>query len=231
MPRFWAAGNMFFGTSAKVTAILSTGAPREDFTAGEIAERLSRGAIERLRFVLRLHDRAVQVDLALQASDPGAVSIRAPFTSRPATSRLWLQSDTEIVAPITALALPTTSDAFAIDAAHAFVALAVRSGGFREAEFVGDPSLSWNTTKPSDASAADKAARSATQCGASPRRGRSSSRVGQWAVAVTETAYTRIRLVGAVRRGALAKSSVPGNPDHEQPLRGAQLSSLLPRRG
>jgi hypothetical protein len=146
-----ALSSLLFATSTKVIAILTTGASREDFTAEEIADCLSRGAIERLRFTLRLHDRLLHVDLALLTSEPGAVLISVPFTSGPATSRLWLQSDTDVVAPIPALALPTTNEGFAIDAAHALVGLAVRSGGFREAEFAGEHPLSWHATKPSDA--------------------------------------------------------------------------------
>lgn len=145
-----ALASLLFGASAKVTATLTTGAPREDLTAEEIADRLSRGGIEKLRFALRLGERPLHLELALLASEPGAVAIQAPFTSGPATSRLWLQSDADVVAPIPVLALPTTNDGLAIEAAHALVGLAVRSGGFQEAELAGERTLSWNTTKPDD---------------------------------------------------------------------------------
>ena len=71
--------SLLFGASTKVTATLATGAPREDLTAKEIAERLTRGAVHKLRFALRLGDHAIAVELALLASEPGAVAIRAPF--------------------------------------------------------------------------------------------------------------------------------------------------------
>lgn len=143
--------SLLFGASTKVTATLTTGAPREDLTAEEIADRLERAGINRLRFALRLSEHAVALELALFGSEPGAVAIRAPFTSGPATARLWLQSDVDVVPPIAALALPTTAEALALDAAHAFVGLALRCGGFEEAELSGDHPLSWNTTKPNDA--------------------------------------------------------------------------------
>jgi superfamily II DNA or RNA helicase len=143
--------SLLFGASTRVTATLTTGAPREDLTAEEIADRLSRGAIQKLRFALRLGEHPLNVELALPASESGAVAIRAPLTSGRITSRLWLQSDADVVAAVPALALPTTTEGFAIDAAHALVGLAVRSGGFQEAELAGERPLSWNTTKPDDA--------------------------------------------------------------------------------
>ncbi|MGE6759400.1 helicase-related protein [Corallococcus interemptor] len=142
--------SLLFGGSNNVTVTLTTGAPREDLTLEEIADRLSRGAIDKLRFALRLGERPLHIELALAASEPGAVAIRAPFTNGPVTSRLWLQSDADVVAPVPALALPTTIEGLAIDAAHALVGLAVRCGGFHDAELAGEHPLTWDTTKPHD---------------------------------------------------------------------------------
>jgi superfamily II DNA or RNA helicase len=146
-----ALASLLFGASARVTATLTTGVLREDLTAEEIADRLSHGAIEKLGFALRLGERPLHVELVLAVSDPSVVALRAPFTNGPATSRLWLQSDADVVAPIPALALPTTTEGLAIDAAHALVGLAVRCGGFDDAELAGEHPLTWNTTKPNDA--------------------------------------------------------------------------------
>jgi len=143
--------SLLYGASTNVTSTLTTGAPREDLTAEEIADGLSRGTIEKLRFRLRSGHRTVQVDVALLVSATGAVAIRAPFTSGSATSRLWLQSDPDILAPIPALTLPTTAKGLAMDAAHALVGLAVRSGGFQEAELAGEHPISWSATRPNDA--------------------------------------------------------------------------------
>jgi Helicase conserved C-terminal domain len=142
--------SLLFGASTKVTATLTTGAPREDLTAEEIADRLSRGAIDKLRFSLQLGERPLHIELALPASEPGAVALRAPFTNGPVTSRIWLQSDADVVAPIPALALPTTTEGLAIDSAHALVGLAARCGGFHDAELVGEHPLTWNPTKLQD---------------------------------------------------------------------------------
>lgn len=142
--------SLLFGASTKTTGVLATGAVREDLTAEEIADRLARNALIELRFDLHCDKRALHVDAVLPASEPNSVLVRAPFSSRPATSRLWLQSDAEVVAPITVLALATTGERLAIEAAHAFVGLALRCGDFKEAELTSDCRLFWNTTKQSD---------------------------------------------------------------------------------
>ena len=49
-----AVTSLLYGTSTKVTATLTKGAPREDLTAEELVDRLARGSIDRLRFALRL---------------------------------------------------------------------------------------------------------------------------------------------------------------------------------
>src|SRR5581483_11093061 len=130
--------SLLVGVCTKVTATLNARAPRDDLTAEEIADRLSRGAIHKLRFALRLGERPLHIELALPTAEPSAVAIRAPFTSGPSTSRLWLQSDADVVAPITVLALPTTAEGLALDAAHALVGLALRCSGFKEAELTGE---------------------------------------------------------------------------------------------
>lgn len=142
--------SLLFGASTKITATLATGSVREDLTAEEIADRLARNAINELRFNLHVNERPWHVEAVLLASEPSSVLVRAPFSSRPATSHMWLQSDAEVVAPITVLALATTGEGLAIEAAHAFVGLALRCGGFEEAEFPGEHPLSWNTMKRSD---------------------------------------------------------------------------------
>jgi len=145
-----AATSLLFGASAMVTATLTTGTSREDLTAGEIADRIARAGIDKLRFVLRLSEHAITVELALPASEPGAVLMRMPFTSGPIISRLWLQSDPDVIAPIAALALQTAGEGFALDATHAFVGLALRCGGFEKAELTGEHPLFWKTTKSND---------------------------------------------------------------------------------
>ena len=145
-----ALASLFFGASTKVTATLTTGTPREDLTAEEISDRLSRAVIEKLRFVLPLGEQPLTVEIGLVASEPSAVAIRAPFASAPAKSRLWLQCDADVVTPIPALALPTTTDGLALDAAHALIGLAARSGGFHDADLVGEHPVSWATVKPDE---------------------------------------------------------------------------------
>lgn len=141
--------SLLFGASTSVTATLITGAHREDLTPENIVNRLSQGSIDKVRFALCLGESAVVVELMLLASAPCAVAVRAPFTTSRATSRLWLQCDADVVAPLTALALPIDGKSFAIDAAHALVGLAVRCGGLWTAELAGEHLFSWSTTQPS----------------------------------------------------------------------------------
>jgi hypothetical protein len=142
--------SLFFGASTKITA-LTASAPREDLAAGEIADRLERGTIRQLLFEVPCRSQMLNVEVTLPASEPAALSIRAPFAAGPTTSRLWLQRDVDVVAPIPALALATTEHGFAIEAAHGLVGLAARSGGFSRAELTLERPLTWSATKPSDA--------------------------------------------------------------------------------
>ncbi len=143
--------SLLFSVSRRVIAELTAGASREDLSAHEIANRLARGVIKKLRFTLHHGEPPLHVEVALLDSEPGAVTIRAPFTRQPVVSRLWLQTDADVIAPISVLALPTTTNGLALDAVHALVGLAVRSGGFQEAELAGEHPLLWHTTKASDA--------------------------------------------------------------------------------
>lgn len=143
--------SLLFGASTRVTATLTTGARRDDLSAEEIADRIGRAAIEKLRFALRFGEHPLHIELAVPTSEPGTVVVRAPFTRGPAGSRLWLQSDVDVVAPIPVLALPATAEGLAIDAAHAIIGLGIRSGGFKEGELAGEHPLTWSTTKLKDA--------------------------------------------------------------------------------
>jgi len=142
--------SLLTGASTKVIATLPTGVSLEDLTTEEIADRLARGALSKLGFALPLGDHRPLVEAEILATEPAAVVLRAPFTSGPATSRLWLQSDADVLAPVAALALSTATEGFAVDAAHALVGLATRCGAFEEAELTGELRISWSTTKSSD---------------------------------------------------------------------------------
>ena len=141
---------LLFSTSTNVIATLASGAPREDLTAAEIADLLARNAINTLHFDVRFGERTLHIDAALLALEPSAVELRAHFSGQPATSCLWLQSDTDVLAPMSVLALATTGNGLATDAAHSLVGLALRCGGFEKAELFGALPLSWNGTKPND---------------------------------------------------------------------------------
>lgn len=138
--------SLLFGASAKVVATQPAGTSREDLSAEEIADRLARGALSKLAFTLPFGETQLHLEVEALATEPTSVTLRAPFTNGLASSRLWLQSDTDVLAPITALALSTTSEGFAVDAAHALVGLAARCGGFVGADN-DEHLLSWSTTK------------------------------------------------------------------------------------
>gem|GEM_PF-3304069 len=140
--------SLLFGASRKVTATSSAGVAREDLNTREIADRLERGSIEKLRFVLDVEGRPLVVEVCLLQSQ-SAVVIRAPFKTASTRAPLWLQCDPDVITPVPSLMLPTTMEGLTFDAAHALVGLAVRSGGFHAAEVAGDQPLSWGTTKQS----------------------------------------------------------------------------------
>src|SRR4051812_41870868 len=56
-----ALASLLFNGSAKVSATLTTGAPRDDFTAEEIAGRLASGAIDKLRFALQRGEHLLHI--------------------------------------------------------------------------------------------------------------------------------------------------------------------------
>jgi superfamily II DNA or RNA helicase len=143
--------SLLLGSSLRVTAHLSTGARREDLTPDELADRIDRGVIEKLRVVVGLAERSLQVELAYLASEPVVVEVSAPFTNGPISSHLWLQADVDLGAPVAVLALPISAGGLAIEATHAFVGLALRCNGLDQADLVGEPGLCWRTTKVSDA--------------------------------------------------------------------------------
>lgn len=140
--------SLLFGGSRKVTATSPAGVAREDLNTREIADRLERGSIEKLRFVLDVEGRPLVVEVCLLQSQ-SAVVIRAPFKTASTRAPLWLQCDPDVITPVPSLMLPTTMEGLTFDAAHALVGLAVRSGGFHAAEVAGDQPLSWGTTKQS----------------------------------------------------------------------------------
>ncbi len=144
-----ALASLCSGASAKVVATSAAGVPREDLTAEEISERLGRTGIVKLRFTLRIGGGSSALEIALRLPESTSVTIRVPLASRPATSRLWLQCDPDVVTPVPALALPTTDDGLALDAAHALVGLAIRCGGALGAELTGERAVVWSTTPPS----------------------------------------------------------------------------------
>lgn len=142
--------SLLFGASTKVTAAFHTGALRDDLTAEEIADRLVRGAIGELRFEVPSSGRTLPVAVAASAATECDLDLRVSFSSGPVVSHLWLQADADLAAPVATLALQTANDGFAFDAAHAFAGLALRSGGFKDAELKSDHPIVWHATKPFD---------------------------------------------------------------------------------
>jgi superfamily II DNA or RNA helicase len=116
-------------------AVVHGGALREDVSAQEIAGQLDQGGLEKLRFALREGLRALEVGTS--SSEPAVVAIRAPLATARAQSQVWLQCDADVLTAIPVLALPATSDGLSLEAAHALVGLAIRSGGFQHAGLAG----------------------------------------------------------------------------------------------
>ena len=112
--------SLLFGGSRKVTATSPAGVAREDLNTREIADRLERGSIEKLRFVLDVEGRPLVVEVCLLQSQ-SAVVIRAPFKTASTRAPLWLQCDPDVITPVPSLMLPTTMEGLTFDAAHALV--------------------------------------------------------------------------------------------------------------
>jgi hypothetical protein len=142
--------SLLFGASNRVTATLISGTPRGDLNAKEIADRLSRATIEKLFFSLSHGEQPLPLEARSLAPDFCEISIQVTLASTPTESRIWLQCDADVVVPIPTLALPVARDGFSLDAIHALIGLAIRSGGLREAELVGEHRIVWTTAKPSE---------------------------------------------------------------------------------
>ncbi|MFY9510344.1 MAG: DEAD/DEAH box helicase [Rubrivivax sp.] len=142
--------SLLFGASSKVTAVFHAGALRDDLTAEEIADRLVRGAVNELLFDATSGGRALPVAVGASAATDSDVHLRISFSAGPVVSHLWLQADADLAAPIATLALQTANNGFALDAAHAFAGLALRSGGFNDAELDGEHPVVWHASKTSD---------------------------------------------------------------------------------
>jgi hypothetical protein len=142
--------SLLFGASSRVTVALTSGTSRSDFTIEEISQRLSREGIEQIRFAIPHGPGQLHVEFGVSPLVPRTITIRGPFSLAPATSRLWLQCQADVVTPIPALSLSAASDGLALDAAHALVGLALRCSGFEEAELGGERPITWSTTKQND---------------------------------------------------------------------------------
>jgi hypothetical protein len=142
--------SLLFGASAKVAITLTSGASRQDLNAKEIADRLSRTAIEQLHFFVLHGEQVLTVEARLSTSGSGAVTLRVPFSIALPDSRIWLQCDADVVTSIPTLALPMAEDGFTLDAVQALIGLAIRSGSFLDAELVGERPVSWTMTRPGE---------------------------------------------------------------------------------
>ena len=75
--------SLLFGTSTKVAAVFRTGTVRDDLTAEEIAERLVHGAINEVRFELRIGERSLPIDVAALALSENDVAPARHLRKRP----------------------------------------------------------------------------------------------------------------------------------------------------
>ncbi len=145
-----ALSSLLYGSSARVAATLSNGTTRGDLTAPEIAARSKAASLSGIQFTLRDGTGGWTIRISPLEGSHGCITVDAPFSMRPPASHLWLQCDPDEPSPIRSLALPTCSGGLAADALHALVGLALRCGGFEDAEFIGEPRVSWSATKLRD---------------------------------------------------------------------------------
>jgi superfamily II DNA or RNA helicase len=130
--------------------MLPGGSQRTDSSASSLDTRLRDGGIRGFRTSLRRFPSVGAIAVDLDESRPETVSITASWAVGVGAARVWLQCGPEHVTPLPVLALPITSSAFALDAAHAFVGLATACGGFTDAHLDVGRDLAWTTLKPGD---------------------------------------------------------------------------------
>lgn len=118
------------GVATATIALTSKGNERDHLEPDEIAQRLRLGIVTQLRAELELQGASAQVLVSLDGQQTGEVLLVLPLSGSPSIERIWLQCAPELLTPLQSLALPTRPGAFAYEALHGLVGLAVRTGGF-----------------------------------------------------------------------------------------------------
>ena len=140
--------SLLHGAAREVVVRSSSGTLRDDLSAGEIAYRLDKELVRSVGFLLVLDGREARVDVESISNSPSEVTVRFPASTRAPTSQEWLQCDPEVLAPLAVLQLPVVPGAFSHEAAHGFVGLATRCGGFEGACLVGSERQEWVRQAP-----------------------------------------------------------------------------------
>lgn len=142
--------SLFYASASSITVRSSTGSRRDDLTAAEIDHRLDAGLVAGLEVAAPLGGTEGTVTVAQDPERPSEVTLDLPLQSSSTGARHWLQCDPEALSPVRALAMPVGPGAFAPEAMHAFVGLALRVGGFASAVVTTEDGLTleWHPDRP-----------------------------------------------------------------------------------
>lgn len=142
--------SLFYASASSITVRSSTGSRRDDLTAAEIDHRLDAGLVAGLEVAAPLGGTEGTVTVAQDPERPSEVTLDLPLQSSSTGARHWLQCDPEALSPVRALAMPVGPGAFAPEAMHAFVGLALRVGGFASAVVTTEDGLTleWHPYRP-----------------------------------------------------------------------------------
>lgn len=141
--------SLLFASSSEVRVQFSTGRVRSDLDADESTRLLRRGLVAAIGFSVMLAGSDARIDLRIASSSSTDVELQLPISSLPKTRLWWLQCDPDVLAPLRTLAFPIRPGTFVREAAHGFVGLAARCGGFASASLGSAGRQEWVCDEPS----------------------------------------------------------------------------------
>lgn len=142
-----------YGTLGSPLVLMRSGIQRDDLDVGEIVQRLKADLVD----AIGLGDPGAvgspppRIDLGVETGT--TVSISIFLTEERATDLVWLQSDPDHVTALPLLAVPARHGVWQVEATHALVALACRTGGFQAATLEsadGERLLDWTVDRTAD---------------------------------------------------------------------------------
>jgi hypothetical protein len=143
--------SMLHGVARDAVVLSGSGSLRDDLASGEIVQRLRKGMVRTVSFVVTLNGRDARIHVQSRDVDAAEVAIHLPVSTLAPVGCLWLQCVPELLAPTRSLRLSTGVGSFTVEATHGLIGLAARCGGFERASLVGFESYEWVRQASSEA--------------------------------------------------------------------------------